>query len=218
MKRAKESKTNTDEILDKLLKGVISKEEATKYLDETNKIADKVEVEGVQIKYIPEHYYLPIITTENDKIDYITHIIKEQSEHCFIIDLENYIEDNKDNIDSKYEWWMFSKIDETIDKIYIPYYDEDNNRYRQFKPDFIFWLKEKETGIYKILFVDPKSTSFSDVNYKIRGYKRFFERKEQYNYKAEIIQTQLILYNKKGSGSILGEYKKYWKNRVEDIF
>lgn len=218
VKRAKESKTNRDEILDKLLEGVISKEEATKYLDETSKISDKIEVEGVQIKYIPEHYYLPIITTENDKIDYITHIIKEQSEHCFIIDLENYIEDNKDNIDNKYEWWMFSKIDETIDKIYIPYYDEDNNKYRQFKPDFIFWLKEKETGVYKILFVDPKSTSFSDVNYKIRGYKRFFEGKKEYKYKEEIVQTQLILYNKKGSGSISEEYKKYWKNRIEDIF
>ncbi len=131
VKRAKESKTNRDEILDKLLEGVISKEEATKYLDETSKISDKIEVEGVQIKYIPEHYYLPIITTENDKIDFITHIIKEQSEHCFIIDLENYIEDNKDNIDNKYEWWMFSKIDETIDKIYIPYYDEKKNKYRR---------------------------------------------------------------------------------------
>ena len=79
-------------------------------------------------------------------------------------------------------------------------------------------VERKETGVYKILFVDPKSTSFSDVNYKIRGYKRFFEGKKEYKYKEEIVRTQLILYNKKGSGSISEEYKKYWKNRIEDIF
>src|SRR5699024_3691517 len=155
---------------------------------QSSKSINEVKINGIRIKYIPEHYYLPIITSENSKVDYITHIIKENSEYEFINDLESYIRFNKVDIDDKYEWWMFSKIDETIDKIYIPYYDEKKNKYRQFKPDFIFWLKEKETGVYKILFVDPKSTSFSDVNYKIRGYKRFFEGKEEYKYKDKIVQ------------------------------
>ena len=113
---------------------------------------------------------------------------------------------------------MFSKIDETTDQIYIPYYDEDKNKYRQFKPDFIFWMKEKETDIYKILFIDPKSTAFSDVNCKIKGYKRFFEREKHHKYKDKIIETQLVLYNKEGSGEIADEYKKYWKSRIKDIF
>ena len=218
VKKANENKIDEDEIIDKLLAGFISKEEASRYLKQSSKSINEVKINGIRIKYIPEHYYLPIITSENSKVDYITHIIKENSEYEFINDLESYIRFNKVDIDDKYEWWMFSKIDETIDKIYIPYYDEKKNKYRQFKPDFIFWLKEKETGVYKILFVDPKSTSFSDVNYKIRGYKRFFEGKKEYKYKEEIVQTQLILYNKKGSGSISEEYKKYWKNRIEDIF
>ncbi len=46
---------------------------------------------------------------------------------------------------------MFSKIDETLDEVYIP--------------DFIFWLKKDNN--YFIVFIDPKSTEFTKYQNKI---------------------------------------------------
>ena len=104
VKKANENKIDEDEIIDKLLAGFISKEEASRYLKQSSKSINEVKINGIRIKYIPEHYYLPIITSENSKVDYITHIIKENSEYEFINDLESYIRFNKVDIDDKYEW------------------------------------------------------------------------------------------------------------------
>ena len=58
------------------------------------------------------------------------------------------------------EWtWMFSKLDEITDSVHIPYYDNENNSLRNFKPDFVFWLCRANQ--YRIFFVDPKSATFT---------------------------------------------------------
>jgi hypothetical protein len=85
------------------------------------KSEDEFESESkkIKIKHIANHYYLPLIISEDEKIDYIQHIIKTRSERKFINDLENYLA-KPNNRFKEFDWWMFSKIDESLDEVYIP--------------------------------------------------------------------------------------------------
>lgn len=137
------------------------------------------------------------------------HIIKHKSEVDFINELENYLQ-KEDNFFKQFDWWYFSKIDETLDEVYIPYYNPKTNRIDKFKPDFIFWLKKENN--YSILFVDPKGTEHSDAYRKIDGYKKIFEYK---NYNNNFIKTKLLFYNKYGTANVLEDYKNYWFENFE---
>jgi len=68
---------------------------------------------------------------------------------------------------------MFSRLDESLDEVYIPWYDGRSNRMRQFKPDFIFWLERDDE--YFIVFIDPKGTEHTDYQRKSDGYAAIFE-------------------------------------------
>jgi restriction endonuclease len=101
---------------------------------------------------------------------------------------------------------MFSKLDQTLDEIYIPYYNPKENMISKFKPDFIFWLKKGKQ--YKILFVDPKGTEHSDGYRKIDGYRRIFENKiknelNKYSVDDLSVQVQLLLKPKQGIAGIV---------------
>jgi len=164
----------------------------------------------LSIEYISEHYYIPVILSSVEKPEYIKHIISVPSEVKFINELNQYTKDNK--IDNK---WMFSKIDESLDSIYIPYFSKEINDYRKFNPDFIFWV-EKESE-YVIIFIDPKGTSHADYMDKIDGYKELFENKN-FNFNGKKIITKLFL-KADEENSIHGEeYKKYWLKDIEQIF
>ena len=41
----------------------------------------------------------------------------------------------------EFDWWLFSKLDESLDEVYIPYYNPKRNSISHFNPDFIFWLQ-----------------------------------------------------------------------------
>jgi len=175
----------------------------------------EVSVNSLKIKYVPNYYYLPLIVSDKTKIDYINHIISEPSEVRFIKNLEEYLT-KEDNLFKKFDWWFFSKIDETTDNVYIPYYDPDLHAIREFKPDFIFWTCKGRR--YYILFIDPKSKTYTDYEHKVDWYKRLFENKKDnslktfqfQNYKIKVI---LSLYcddkNKLSEG-----YKKYWFDNI----
>jgi len=68
---------------------------------------------------------------------------------------------------------MFSKLDQTLDDVFIPFYNHKNNRMDNYHPDFIFWLQKGNN--YLILFVDPHGTAYSDINKKIDYYSKIFE-------------------------------------------
>jgi hypothetical protein len=125
----------------------------------------------LKIKKIAKHYYLPLIYSQTDKIDYISHIIKHPSEVRFINSLNDNIDKLIDDKNIKTEW-MFSKIDESIDEIRIPYFYKVKNDYRNFFPDFIFWIKKGDD--YKIVFIDPKGTSYTDYENKADEFKKLF--------------------------------------------
>ena len=129
---------------------------------------DEAEYGELIIKKILRHYYLPVILG-NEKASYIRHIIKVPSEVEFLNSLENWLKGRGLSWDA----WMFTKINEFWDKIYIPYYDEEINDYRCFFPDFVFWMCKGDE--YRIVFVDPKGTEHASACRKIKGYRYLFE-------------------------------------------
>jgi len=177
----------------------------------------------IHIKYLANHYYLPVIVSETEKIDYLNHIINVGSEVKFIEQLEKYL-DKTDNVFTQFDWWMFSKLDQTLDEVFIPYYNHKENRMDNYHPDFIFWLQKGND--YLILFVDPHGTAYSDINKKIDYYSEIFEIKETKESKkfpfsgsnGLNIQTRLLLMPAQGGLASVGEnYRRYWFDNFDDF-
>jgi type III restriction enzyme len=66
-----------------------------KILEAVKQTKTPLPFENLELKYISEHYYLPLIVSKDEKIDYIKHIIKTESEVKFIEKLEEYLTPNK---------------------------------------------------------------------------------------------------------------------------
>ncbi len=163
-----------------------------------------------------------MIVSETEKIDYLNHIINVDSEVKFIEQLEEYLA-NPDNVFSHFDWWMFSKLDQTLDEVYIPYYNPKENNIANFKPDFIFWA-QKGTR-YLILFVDPKGTEHADGYRKIDGYSRIFEIEQngkkqirEFSYNGLSIYVKLLLKPAKGGIAAVPEpQREYWFDNFVDF-
>ena len=175
----------------------------------------------IKIKYLANHYYLPLIVSETEKIDYLNHIINADSEVRFIKQLEEYLAQPK-NIFTYFDWWMFSKIDQTLDEVTIPYYNPKKNKIANFKPDFIFWAQKGKR--YLILFVDPKGTEHADGYRKIDGYSMIFEtevngkkQSRDFSYNGFTINTKLLLKPRQGIAEVLENYKRYWFDNFVDF-
>jgi hypothetical protein len=85
-------------------------------------------------------------------------------------------------------------LDESLDEVYIPYYDPKTNRMARFKPDFIFWLCKGDR--YWIVFIDPKGTEHTDFLRKIDGYREVFENDGQpkrFCYDGKDVTVHLLL-------------------------
>jgi len=174
------------------------------------------EQKKVFIKYIANHYYVPLILSEDEKIEYISHVIKTRSETKFIDALVNYLVDS-DNKFKEFDWWMFSKLDESLDNVYIPYYNPNINKISHFFPDFIFWLNKENK--YIIFFVDPKGTEHIDAERKIDGYCQLFEengKRRTFNYNGFLVNVNLKLRTDDVSKATY-KYKKYWFDSIENM-
>ena len=170
--------------------------------------------ETIQIKNIKNHYYLPVLISEDSKADFINHIINVESERKFLENLEDYVKQSEINVD----YWFFSKIDEDLDKIYIPYYNKKYNKESKFFPDFIFWIKKENT--YYIIFVDPKGIEHTDYEYKVDGYKIIYEeygKPKEFRYNNFIVKVFLYLYTE-DKNKLPNEYKRYWFSSIDNIF
>jgi superfamily II DNA or RNA helicase len=173
----------------------------------------EVNNQRIKIKYLANHYYLPVILSETERIDYLSHVINVESERKLIEELEEYLT-KPDNVFSQFDWWMFSKLDQTLDEVLIPYFNYKENRMADFKPDFIFWLKPKNSERYIILFVDPKAPTYADANYKIDGYKRIFEKDGKTIEFPQGILVKLLMWGQRNTGE---EYRNYWANNFVDF-
>jgi len=174
----------------------------------------------IKIKYLANHYYHPIIISEKDKVDYLNHIIDVDSEIKFIEQLESYLQKD-DNVFKNFDWWMFSKLDQTLDKVYIPYYNPKKNDIAKFMPDFVFWFQKGND--YTILFVDPKGTEHTDGYRKIDGYSKIFETAEEkktskkYLFNGFNIKIKLLLKPRRGIAEVPENYRKYWFDNFKEF-
>ena len=174
---------------------------------------DEVRFKDLIIKKIVGHYYFPIILG-NEKTDYIRHIIKVRSEVEFLNSLEDWLK----SLRLSWDAWMFTKIDEFWDKIYIPYYDEEINDYRRFLPDFVFWMCKGDE--YRIVFVDPKGIEHTSAQKKIDGYRNLFEENgklKQFKYRGLNVCVRLWMFNK-DSQRASKEYRRFYIDSPERIF
>ncbi len=113
---------------------------------------------------------------------------------------------------------MFSKIDNYLDEVYIPYYNPNSNSISPFYPDFIFWLKKGED--YFIIFVDPKGTEHSDAYRKIDGFRDLFEengKEKVFSYNGFNIRVRLFL-KVEDIAKVLSEYRDYCFDDVQKLF
>ena len=141
--------------------------------------------------FLVEHYYNPIILTSEAHKQLFKHIVWVPSEVEFLKKLQ----ENRDKLE-KYEWWYFSKIDQTTDDVSIPYYDTREQEYRNFFPDFVFWLKPKDSDKLIIKFIDPKGNVVGTGNAedKAKGYENIFNG-HTIKYQNKEVQIDLFFYN-----------------------
>ncbi len=167
-------------------------------------------VDEAELLKLKEHYYTPLIKAKN--CDWLKHVVKVKSESDFLEELLKITETLQEN----YDFWAFSKIDEHLDNLFIPY-TGGNVAERKFFPDFIFWLQKGGTQI--ICFIDPKGSKHTDYEHKADAYQLFkdkiFNPKDNPNLKIKVV---LKFYgNKDGVGE---RYRDLWieKGKLEHFF
>ncbi|WP_096602752.1 hypothetical protein [Hydrogenobacter hydrogenophilus] len=99
----------------------------------------------------------------------------------------NALDDRKECLSQKCEYWFFSKLDEIKDKgIYIPY------------------------------IVDPKGNAYTDYELKVDGYERVFTDNgvpKVFNYGTYKVEVRLKLF---GNPEQVGKkYRSYWVDGKE---
>lgn len=168
----------------------------------------------LEIKHLQQHYYLPLVIATHGRADFIRHIVQERSEVLFLQMLEEWLATNQPQWDA----WMFSKVDETCDNIYIPYYDTKCNEYRRFFPDFVFWMCREKN--YQIVFVDPKGTEHTSAYRKIDGYRNLFETNNscrRFRHRQSNVYVKLLMFNPDTS-HVLEEYGHFWTDSPKEVF
>ncbi|WP_283509426.1 DEAD/DEAH box helicase family protein [Helicobacter pylori] len=172
--------------------------------DKTFKVGD------AELLKLKEHYYTPLIKAKN--CDWLKHVVKVKSESDFLEELLKITETLQEN----YDFWAFSKIDEHLDHLFIPYIDNGATE-RKFFPDFIFWLEKGGTQI--ICFIDPKGSKHTDYEHKADAYQLFkdkiFNPKDNPNFKIKVV---LKFYGDKDG---VGErYRDDWikEGELKDFF
>ncbi|GAA7615866.1 DEAD/DEAH box helicase family protein [Helicobacter pylori] len=190
----------------------IAQGEIDPYNTEKHKRDKTFEVDGAELLKLKEHYYTPLIKAKN--CDWLKHVVKVKSESDFLKELQET--ETIKALQENYDFWAFSKIDEHLDNLFIPYIGEHATE-RKFFPDFIFWLEKGGTQI--ICFIDPKGSKHTDYERKADAYKLFkgkvFTPKDKPHFKIQVV---LKFYgNKDGVGD---KYKDDWiqKDKLKDFF
>ncbi|GAA8192748.1 DEAD/DEAH box helicase family protein [Helicobacter pylori] len=168
-------------------------------------------VHGAELLKLKEHYYTPLIKAKD--CDWLKHVVKVKSEIDFLQELQD--QETTKTLQENYDFWAFSKIDEHLDNLFIPYINDAAER--RFFPDFIFWLQKGDTQI--ICFIDPKGIIISDYQLKADAYKLFkdkvFTPKNNPHFKIQVV---LKFYGNKDD---VGErYRDDWikEGELKDFF
>ncbi len=166
----------------------------------------------IELLKLKEHYYTPLIKAKD--CDWLKHVVKVKSEIDFLQELQD--QETTKTLQANYDFWAFSKIDEHLDNLFIPYTGGHITE-RCFFPDFIFWLQKGDTQI--ICFIDPKGTGHTDYEHKADAYKLFkdkvFHPKDDPHFKIKVV---LKFYGDKDR--VGDNYRDYWiqKGKLNDFF
>ncbi len=189
----------------------IAQGEIDPYDTEKHKQDKTFEVDGAELLKLKEHYYTPLIKAKD--CDWLKHVVKVKSEIDFLQELQD--QETTKTLQENYDFWAFSKIDEHLDNLFIPYIN--NVAERRFFPDFIFWLQKGDTQI--ICFIDPKGITYADYEHKADTYKLFknkiFNPKNNPHFKIKVV---LKFYGDKDR--VGDNYRDYWikKGKLNDFF
>ncbi|WRD71403.1 DEAD/DEAH box helicase family protein [Helicobacter pylori] len=189
----------------------IAQGEIDPYDAEKHKQNKTFKVDGAELLKLKEHYYTPLIKAKD--CDWLKHVVKVKSEIDFLQELQET--ETTKTLQENYDFWAFSKIDEHLDNLFIPYIN--NVAERKFFPDFIFWLQKGDTQI--ICFIDPKGITYADYEHKADAYKLFkdkiFNPKNDPNFKIKVV---LKFYGDKDR--VADNYRDYWiqKGKLNDFF
>ncbi|GAA8519218.1 DEAD/DEAH box helicase family protein [Helicobacter pylori] len=189
----------------------IAQGEIDPYDTEKHKQDRTFKVDDAELLKLKEHYYTPLIKAKD--CDWLKHVVKVKSEIDFLQELQD--QETTKTLQENYDFWAFSKIDEHLDNLFIPYIDGAAER--RFFPDFIFWLQKGDTQI--ICFIDPKGIIISDYQHKADAYKLFkdkiFNPKNDPYFKIKVV---LKFYGDKDD--VGDNYRDYWiqKGKLNDFF
>ncbi|GAA9409235.1 DEAD/DEAH box helicase family protein [Helicobacter pylori] len=189
----------------------IAQGEIDPYDIEKHKQNKTFKVDGAELLKLKEHYYTPLIKAKD--CDWLKHVVKVKSEIDFLQELQD--QETTKTLQENYDFWAFSKIDEHLDNLFIPYINDATERC--FFPDFIFWLQKGDTQI--ICFIDPKGITYADYEHKADAYKLFkdkvFSSKDDPNFKIKVV---LKFYGDKDG--VADGYRDYWikKGKLNDFF
>ncbi|GAA7337601.1 DEAD/DEAH box helicase family protein [Helicobacter pylori] len=192
----------------------IAQGEIDPYDAEKHKQDKTFKVDDAELLKLKGHYYTPLIKAKD--CDWLKHVVKVKSEIDFLQELQD--QETTKTLQENYDFWAFSKIDEHLDNLFIPYIDGAAERH--FFPDFIFWLQKGDTQI--ICFIDPKGTKISDYQHKADAYKLFkdkiFNPKNDPHFKIKKIKVVLKFYGDKDD--VGDNYRDYWiqKGKLNDFF
>ncbi|WP_154501693.1 DEAD/DEAH box helicase family protein [Helicobacter pylori] len=189
----------------------IAQGEIDPYDTEKHKQDKTFKVDGAKLLKLKEHYYTPLIKAKD--CDWLKHVVKVKSEIDFLQELQD--QETTKTLQANYDFWAFSKIDEHLDNLFIPYINDAAER--RFFPDFIFWLQKSDTQI--ICFIDPKGITYADYEHKADAYKLFkdkiFNPKNNPHFKIKVV---LKFYGDKNR--VGDNYRDYWiqKGKLNDFF
>lgn len=189
----------------------IAQGEIDPYDAEKHKQDKTFKVDDAELLKLKEHYYTPLIKAKD--CDWLKHVVKVKSEIDFLQELQD--QKTTKTLQANYDFWAFSKIDEHLDNLFIPYINDATER--RFFPDFIFWLQKGDTQI--ICFIDPKGITYADYEHKADAYKLFkdkiFNPKNDPNFKIKVV---LKFYGDKDR--VGDNYRDYWiqKGKLNDFF
>ncbi len=190
----------------------IAQGEIDPYDTEKHKQDKTFEVDGAELLKLKEHYYTPLIKAKD--CDWLKHVVKVKSEIDFLQELQD--QETTKTLQENYDFWAFSKIDEHLDNLFIPYIN--NVAERHFFPDFIFWLQKGDTQI--ICFIDPKGSKHTDYEHKADWYKKLFKDKI-FNPKNDPHFKIKVVLKFYGDKDRVGDnYRDYWiqKGKLNDFF
>ncbi|OOQ27357.1 DEAD/DEAH box helicase family protein [Helicobacter pylori] len=170
-------------------------------------------VDDAELLKLKEHYYTPLIKAKN--CDWLKHVVKVKSESDFLEELQKT--ETIKTLQENYDFWAFSKIDEHLDNLFIPYIDNGAAE-RRFFPDFIFWLQKGGTQI--ICFIDPKGTEHTSSLRKADPYKNLFKDKVFNSKNDPNLKIKVVLKFYGNKDKVPDDYRHYWikKGKLEYFF